>query len=82
MSDNSHMTKENTSAKRILSDDIHDYIRVRGANEHNLMHVDVKIPRETLKIGEQRVMQGREFRKSDAHYRTIKLEFDNPEAGS
>ena len=27
-------------------------------------------------------MQGREFRKSDAHYRTIKLEFDKPEAGS
>ena len=42
----------------------------------------LKIPRETLKIGEQRVTQGREFRKSDAHYRTIKLEFDSWEAGS
>lgn len=42
----------------------------------------LKIPREILKIGEQRVTQGREFRKSDAHYRTIKLEFDNQEAGS
>ena len=50
MSDNSHMTKENTSAKRILSDDIHDYIRVRGANEHNLKHVDVNIPRDTLTV--------------------------------
>ena len=42
----------------------------------------LKTPRETLKIGEQRVMQGREFRKSDANYRTIKLGFNNREAGS
>ncbi len=51
MSDNNyHMTKENTSARRILSDDIHDYIRVRGANEHNLKHVKVNIPRDTLTV--------------------------------
>ena len=51
MSDsNSHMTKINTSARRILSDDIHDYIRVRGANEHNLKNVEVKIPRDTLTV--------------------------------
>jgi excinuclease ABC subunit A len=48
--DNSHMTKENTSSKRILPTDIHDYIRVRGANEHNLKHIDVNIPRETLTV--------------------------------
>ncbi|MBO4458033.1 MAG: excinuclease ABC subunit UvrA [Butyrivibrio sp.] len=30
--------------------DIHDYIRVRGADEHNLKHVSVKIPRETLTV--------------------------------
>ena len=47
---NSHMTKLNTSAKRILSSDIHDYIRVRGANEHNLKNVKVKIPRDTLTV--------------------------------
>lgn len=50
MADNSHMTKINTSARKILSDDIHDYIRVRGANEHNLKHVQVKIPRDTLTV--------------------------------
>ncbi len=51
MTDNNlHMTKKNTSARKILSDDIHDYIRVRGANEHNLKHVDVKIPRDTLTV--------------------------------
>ena len=45
----SNMTKKNTT-KRILPSDIHDYIRVRGANEHNLKHVNVKIPRETLTV--------------------------------
>ncbi|WP_051199183.1 excinuclease ABC subunit UvrA [Butyrivibrio hungatei] len=44
------MTKKNTTAKRILPTDIHDYIRVRGADEHNLKHVSVKIPRETLTV--------------------------------
>ena len=48
MSDNK-MTKKNTT-KRILPSDIHDYIRVRGASEHNLKHVNVKIPRETLTV--------------------------------
>ncbi len=50
MSDNRNMTKKNTTTKRILPSDIHDYIRVRGANEHNLKHVNVKIPRETLTV--------------------------------
>ena len=50
MPDNSRMTKKNTTAKRILPTDIHDYIRVRGADEHNLKHVSVKIPRETLTV--------------------------------
>ena len=50
MADNTHMTKKNTTAKRILSDDIHDYIRVRGANEHNLKHIKVNIPRDTLTV--------------------------------
>lgn len=50
MPDNSRMTKKNTTAKRILPADIHDYIRVRGADEHNLKHVSVKIPRETLTV--------------------------------
>ena len=50
MSDNSRMTKKNTTAKRILPTDIHDYIRVRGADEHNLKHVSVKIPRDTLTV--------------------------------
>ena len=36
MADNRQMTKKNTTTKRILPSDIHDYIRVRGANEHNL----------------------------------------------
>ncbi len=49
MSENTQMTKKNTT-KRILPSDIHDYIRVRGANEHNLKHVSVKIPRETLTV--------------------------------
>ncbi|MDC7292912.1 MULTISPECIES: excinuclease ABC subunit UvrA [unclassified Butyrivibrio] len=44
------MTKKNTTTKRILPSDIHDYIRVRGANEHNLKNVNVKIPRETLTV--------------------------------
>ncbi len=48
MSENK-MTKKNTT-KRILPSDIHDYIRVRGASEHNLKHVNVKIPRETLTV--------------------------------
>ncbi len=30
--ENNHMTKKNTTTKRILPSDIHDYIRVRGAN--------------------------------------------------
>ncbi len=50
MSENSRMTKKNTTTKRILPSDIHDYIRVRGANEHNLKNVSVKIPRETLTV--------------------------------
>jgi len=50
MPDNSRMTKKNTTAKKILPKDIHDYIRVRGADEHNLKHVSVKIPRETLTV--------------------------------
>ncbi len=50
MSDNNRMTKKNTTTKRILPSDIHDYIRVRGADEHNLKHVSVKIPRETLTV--------------------------------
>lgn len=48
--ENSKMTKKNTTTKRILPSDIHDYIRVRGANEHNLKNVSVKIPRETLTV--------------------------------
>ena len=50
MPENSRMTKKNTTTKRILPSDIHDYIRVRGANEHNLKNVSVKIPRETLTV--------------------------------
>ena len=50
MAENSRMTKKNTTTKRILPSDIHDYIRVRGANEHNLKNVSVKIPRETLTV--------------------------------
>ncbi len=46
----SSMTKKNTTTKRILPSDIHDYIRVRGANEHNLKNVSVKIPRGTLTV--------------------------------
>lgn len=48
--ENSKMTKKSTTTKRILPSDIHDYIRVRGANEHNLKNVSVKIPRETLTV--------------------------------
>ncbi|MBQ6735316.1 MAG: excinuclease ABC subunit UvrA [Lachnospiraceae bacterium] len=44
------MTKKNTSARKILPKDIHDYIRVRGANENNLKHLDVDIPRGTLTV--------------------------------
>jgi len=47
---NDKMTKQNTTARRILSSDIHDYIRIRGANEHNLKNVDVNIPRESLTV--------------------------------
>ena len=47
---NDRMTKQNTTARRILSLDIHDYIRIRGANEHNLKNVDVNIPRESLTV--------------------------------
>ena len=50
MPDNRHMTKKNTSARKILPKDIHDYIRVRGANENNLKHLDVDIPRGTLTV--------------------------------
>ena len=50
MAENRQMTKKNTTTKRILPSDIHDYIRVRGANEHNLKNVSVKIPRETLTV--------------------------------
>ncbi len=50
MAENSKMTKKNTTTKRILPADIHDYIRVRGANEHNLKNVSVKIPRGTLTV--------------------------------
>ena len=50
MADNNRMTRKNTTTKRILPTDIHDYIRVRGANEHNLKNVSVKIPRETLTV--------------------------------
>ena len=48
--ENSKMTQKNTTTKRILPSDIHDYIMVRGANEHNLKNVSVKIPRETLTV--------------------------------
>ncbi len=47
---NAHMTKENTTARKTLSVDIHDYIRVRGAKEHNLKNLDVNIPRESLTV--------------------------------
>ena len=47
---NEKMTRQNTSQRRPLSTDIHDYIRVRGANEHNLKHIDVNIPRESLTV--------------------------------
>ena len=47
---NDRMTKQHTTARRILSLDIHDYIRIRGANEHNLKNVDVNIPRESLTV--------------------------------
>ena len=50
MAENNNMTKKNTTTKRILPADIHDYIRVRGANEHNLKNVSVKIPRGTLTV--------------------------------
>jgi excinuclease ABC subunit A len=50
MAEKSNMTKKNTTTKRILPSDIHDYIRVRGANEHNLKNVSVKIPRGTLTV--------------------------------
>ena len=49
MPEKNSMTKKNTT-KRILPTDIHDYIRVRGASEHNLKHINVKIPRETLTV--------------------------------
>lgn len=47
---NERMTKLNTSARKILPSDVHDYIRVRGANEHNLKGVNVDIPRGTLTV--------------------------------
>ena len=50
MPDNRHMTKKNTTARKMLPKDIHDYIRVIGANENNLKHLDVNIPRGTLTV--------------------------------
>ncbi len=46
----SHFSKTNTTGRRPLPVDIHDYIRVRHANEHNLKGVDVNIPRGTLTV--------------------------------
>ena len=46
----SHFSKVNTTGRRPLPVDIHDYIRVRHANEHNLKGVDVNIPRGTLTV--------------------------------
>jgi len=48
--DNEHMTKINKSGRKSLPIDIHDYIRVRNANEHNLKGVSVNIPRGTLTV--------------------------------
>ncbi len=36
--------------RKILPSDIHDYIRIRGANEHNLKNLDVNIPRGTMTV--------------------------------
>ena len=47
---NEQMTKQNASGRKILPEDIHDYIRIRGAKEHNLKNIEVNIPRETLTV--------------------------------
>ncbi|MCR5100364.1 MAG: excinuclease ABC subunit UvrA [Butyrivibrio sp.] len=47
---NDRMTRVNTTARKIRSSDIHDYIRVRGARENNLKSVDINIPRESLTV--------------------------------
>lgn len=43
-------TTPKQSARKILPADIHDYIRVRGAAENNLKHINVNIPRQTLTV--------------------------------
>ena len=43
-------TTSKQSARKILPADIHDYIRVRGAAENNLKHINVNIPRQTLTV--------------------------------
>ena len=50
MANNIHEKNSNSTPKKILPTDIHDYIRVRGAKEHNLQNVDVNIPRGTLTV--------------------------------
>ena len=47
---NRHMTKQNTTPRKMLPKDPHDYIRVHGAAENNLKHIDVNIPRGTLTV--------------------------------
>lgn len=43
-------TTPKQSTRKILPADIHDYIRVRGAAENNLKHINVNIPRQTLTV--------------------------------
>lgn len=40
------------------------------------------MPMETLKLGEQKIKQGGEFRESEAHYGAIQLELDSLGGGS
>ncbi len=40
----------NTTARKMLPRDKSDWIRIRGANEHNLQGLDVDIPRGTLTV--------------------------------
>ena len=47
---NTAKKSQNTSVRKILPEDIHEYIRIRGAREHNLKGVDVNIPRNTLTV--------------------------------